>query len=156
MIRNGLALIGLLTVIFFSAGWYLNWYKLDAIKSSDGEKAYVLEWFPARTKSDVSKAKERVTEVIKDVRENRGGKTDGGSTSLADNPPSPAVVGASLPLPLTAGQVGPPAPVAPQAPLANWQPIKDWGIDARAELEDVIRRRTEEAVQKALPQPRKR
>jgi hypothetical protein len=58
--RNLLALTGLTVLIVVGVGWYLGWYHVQAVPTSDGHREFTVDINQQRIKEDVQKAKAKL------------------------------------------------------------------------------------------------
>lgn len=79
--RNLLALVGLVIVLFFGIGWYRGWYTFEVEPGTDGKKKIELNVDTRKIESDVIRTKEGV----ENLRENRTPSTEAPKASI----PSP-------------------------------------------------------------------
>ena len=86
--KNLLALIGLVVVVFLGAGYYFDWYSFSSKTGLDGRTQYQFDVDTKKLGEDVRVVGERVTKV-----------------AAPEAKPAPALQ------PLPPGLVGPPAPV---------------------------------------------
>lgn len=70
--RNILALIGLVVVVFVGAGWYFGWYKFAVSPSLDGKQHIQLEVDTRKIGEDAKKAGETVSNVVQNAQTKDG------------------------------------------------------------------------------------
>jgi hypothetical protein len=66
--RNLLALIGAVVVLFVGLGWYLGWYKFAIEPSANGQQRIQLDVNTDKILSDTKTAGERVGHVIQGIQ----------------------------------------------------------------------------------------
>lgn len=92
--RNLLALVGALVVVFAGLGWYLGWYKLSVSKTADGN-------LRVQTEVDTNKIVADSEDKLKRAGAYLGNQLDkAGQDAKAGPPPTPGVT----PGPATADQ----------------------------------------------------
>ncbi len=126
--RNLLALIGFVVVVFFAAGWYLDWYDIKRQPASEGgEMRLQVDVYPRKVLEDTQRGLERGQEIVSELRDKsaKATPTDATNDAGANNSP-PAAMGFPLglkpatptpnvpPLPTPNPAVPPTAPPAPQ------------------------------------------
>ena len=68
--KNILALIGLVVVVFVGAGWYLGWYKFEsATKTSTGKTNVSIEVNTTKIGSDAKSFHERLADLMHKVED---------------------------------------------------------------------------------------
>ena len=151
--RNFLALVGLLTVTFLGAGWYLGWYKFDRTATdATGHQQIHIDINPNRVREDVTKGAEKLEQVVGDIAHNHGKDAPAPATNNAAAPINPlAPAAATLPLPnfpyhqnVTTRETATP-PVS-----NNWRPLQAWGQDARQKLEEAAHQTVEDGTRRLL------
>src|SRR5262245_39724561 len=107
--RNILALIGLVVVVFAGVGWYMGWYKLNYSKSTEGT-------LQIQTDVDTKKVGADSTEFLKNVGTVIGSHVDKAGKDVQTTPPTTAP--GTTPGPVTPVQGLQPDPTLPPIPLA--------------------------------------
>jgi hypothetical protein len=77
--RNLLALLGLVLVIFGGMGWYLDWYKAKSTPAADGHRSINVDVNTPKITKDLNKAKEKVRDFLTKDDDDK-------------NPPAPGVI----------------------------------------------------------------
>ena len=86
--RNLLALVGLVLVVFLGAGYYFGWYTFDTSTGLDGKRQISFEVDTKKIESDSKKGIEKVVDKGSDVVENL--KKNQGETSSVTAPQLPS------------------------------------------------------------------
>lgn len=94
--RNVLALIGLVVVVFVGAGWYFGWYKFAVTPTIDGKQQIQVEVDTRKIGEDAKKFGETVNTAVQNAQ-----PKDEKSSFVG--PPAPE--GMSKPTPPTVGPV---------------------------------------------------
>lgn len=87
--RNMLALLGLLVVVFVGAGWYLGWYRVESQPSGDGTQQLQVNIDSKKIGRDVSQGLKKGGELLQELSEgppeSQDQKTDAQSQSNEGN-----------------------------------------------------------------------
>ncbi|VTS02530.1 RodZ family helix-turn-helix domain-containing protein [Tuwongella immobilis] len=113
--RNLLALVGLVVVVFGGLGSYLGWYKVTRQPSTDGEVHLGVKVDTSKIKQDAHNAIERGGEIIQDIRKGKAER----DAANADGTTAPAPV-EPTPAPTNANNK-PTPPVSLPTPFANFR-----------------------------------
>ena len=86
--RNILALIGLIVVVFVGAGWYFKWYQFVVTPSLDGKQHIQVEVDTKRIGEDAKKFGETVNSAVQNAQ--KDGKTEFVGPPLPEGMSKPA------------------------------------------------------------------
>lgn len=92
--RNLLALIGLVVVLFFGMGWYFQWYTFAVQPSDNGQQRIELN---VNTQKIVTDAKSGVNTVSKVIKESNEATTPVSTPTTATTPSTQPVKFEDLP-----------------------------------------------------------
>lgn len=82
--KNILALIGLVVVVFAGAGWYLGWYKLESVaKSANGETNVSVKVDTSKIGDDAASFHERIADLMSKVEDKADDKADAAKTEAS-------------------------------------------------------------------------
>jgi len=117
-IKNLLALIGLVVVVFVGVGWYLGWYKIGEQTDAQGHPQLKIQVDSSQVAKDLKKAEQEVIESLD--------KTKAAMTPAPGQPPvsTPGQPNAQ-PAPVES-QVHQQAPLPPPAPLPSQPQGGSW------------------------------
>lgn len=120
-IKNLLALVGLVVVVFVGAGWYLGWYKVAEQSDGQGHPQLRIQVNASQVTSDLHKAEQK---VIEDLEKAKAASTPA-APSAPQQPATSNGAPSSPPSQWTPVQQQPPAPPSP--PGDSWviPPPKD-------------------------------
>ena len=113
-IKNLLALVGLVVVVFLVAGWYLGWYKVGAVDDAQGHHVRI-QVNSSQITEDLSKGKDKVIMILD---KNKGTLAAApAQTAPPSSPPPTQAYGIPL-VPRSTAEIQVPQMPAPQPPPA--------------------------------------
>lgn len=74
--RNALAFLGAAVVAFLAVGWYLGWYQVSRVPSSQGKQAVHVDINAEKITSDGKKIVEKGGEFVDQIRDKSKGEQD--------------------------------------------------------------------------------
>ncbi len=96
--RNTLALLGLVIVVFAGLGWYLGWYHVAITPGTDGHKKVEFDVNTSKVSDDVSTGIGKGKDFIDTFRNGKTTPAEGSAEFVG--PPKPATGNTGIPGPV--------------------------------------------------------
>ncbi len=79
--KNSLAFLGAAVVAFVAVGWYLGWYQISRVPTSNGNQSVHLDINADKITSDVKKGVAKSGEIVEQIRDKTKNDQQSGNTA---------------------------------------------------------------------------